>query len=523
MSKLVIPPLLATDSYKVSHKGFMVEGTTKIYSNLTPRSLKRLAKSSLFDGKIVVFGISMMVQELDYWWQNHFFNLSKEEAIANAARILKAYIGHDDNHHFEQLHDLGYLPIEIKSLPEGALINERVPVFTFFNTHPDFAWLTNYLETFLSAEVWKPMTVATIARQYRMLANHWALATTGSLDGTEFQVHDFSYRGMSNSLDAARCGAGFLLSTNGTDNIPALCAVEQYYQTPIDSAFIATSVPASEHSLACTGIEVLGELETYRKWITQDYPSGIVSIVSDTFDFFRVVTDYACALKDDILNRIPNELGLAKVVFRPDSGDPVKILTGYTDDEVLDLNNDNEDARYQVLADNRVISSAEKKGAVECLAEIFGTTESAKGYRQLHERVGLIYGDSITLERAELIFSRLAAKGFASTCVVIGVGSYTCQYLTRDTLGIAIKATAAEVNGEIVALSKAPKTDSGEKHSARGLLKVEQQNGEYVLLQNVSVEEEQQGCLETYYKDSKILKQEDFVNIRNRLWNTAQA
>lgn len=518
MSKLIIPPLLATDSYKVSHKGFMVDGTTKIYSNLTPRSLKRLPKSSLFDGKIVVFGVAMMAQELDYWWKTHFFSCDKSTAIDNAARILKAYINHTDNSHFEQLYDLGYLPIEIKSLPEGALVNERVPVFTFYNTHPDFAWLTNYLETFLSAEVWKPMTVATIARQYRMLANHWALKTTGSTEGTEFQVHDFSYRGMSNSLDAARCGASFLLSTNGTDNIPALCAVEQYYNTPIDSAFIATSVPASEHSLACTGIEVLGELETYRKWVTQDYPSGIVSIVSDTFDFFRVVTEYASALKEDILNRTPDALGLAKVVFRPDSGDPVKILSGYTADEVKPLAQPTEDAAYEVLADGRLISEAEKKGAVECLAEIFGTTLSPTGFKKLHERVGLIYGDSITLERAEQILSRLADKGFASTSVVLGVGSFTCQYLTRDTLGIAIKATAAEVEGKIVPLSKAPKTDSGEKHSARGLLKVISDNGEYKLVENVSPAEEQTGELHSIFKNGVLTLNESFEAIRNRLW-----
>ncbi|OYW78740.1 MAG: nicotinate phosphoribosyltransferase, partial [Polynucleobacter sp. 32-46-5] len=351
-----------------------------------------------------------------------------------------------------------------------------MPVFTIRNTDIRFAWLTNYLETWLSSQLWKQMTIATIAYEYRALVNEFALLTTGSTAGTEFQVHDFSYRGLSGTEDAAASGAAFLLSTCGTDNIPGLYYATKFYGANMKTGLIGTSVPASEHSLASTGIAVDGELETYRKWITKDYPTGIVSVISDTLDFFRVVTEFATELKYDILNRQPNALGLAKVVFRPDSGCPVKILTGYLPQEIrwaADFSNAVRTDIAYCIETGRKLSEPEIKGAVQCLWDIFGGTTTEQGYKQLHERVGLIYGDSITLERAEQILKRLAKKGFASTNVVFGVGSYTCQYLTRDSMGIAVKATAAVVDGQTYALSKDPTTDDGTKKSAKGLLRVE--------------------------------------------------
>lgn len=494
-------PLFLTDSYKLSHKGFMTEGTEFIYSNMTPRSTKYLpVNHEDFDGKIVWFGLQAVLQQMHSMWNINFFNRQKEEVIGETKRLFDAYLGKNAvcMSHFEALHDLGYLPVVIKSLPEGSRVNVKVPFFTIKNTHADFAWLTNYLETYLSAMLWKPATVATIIREYRKLANDWALKTVGSTVGTEFQIHGFEFRGMSGCEDAAACAAGFLLSSNGTDTIPALPYLEKYYGVDITKEFVATSVPASEHSLASTGIAVNGELETYRKWITQDYPTGIVSIIADTLDFFRVVTEFATEMKDDILNRQVNEIGLAKVVFRPDSGDPVKVLCGDADAPE---------------------GSTEYKGAVECLWEIFGGTENELGYKQLHERVGLIYGDSITLERAKEIFKRLASKGFASTNVVFGVGSFTSQYLSRDSAGMAVKATAAIVKGELYELSKDPKTDDGMKKSAKGLLRVEKVGDDFVLYDQQSFGQEQFGLLRKVYKNGVLLNQETFGEIRNRLWS----
>lgn len=570
-------PLFLTDSYKLSHKGFMTEGTEVIYSNGTARSSKYLPViKEDFDDKVVWFGMQATLLALRDLWDTWFFKRPKSEVIAETKALFDAYLGEDaiEMSHFEELHDLGYLPIRVKSLPEGSRVNIKVPLFTIQNTNKRFAWLTNYLETYLSAQLWKPTTVATIIYQYRKLVNEYAMKTVGSLDGTEFQIHGFEFRGMSNWQDAAACAAGFLLSSRGTDTIPALPYITQYYSSDPSKEFIATSVPASEHSLASTGIAVNGELETYRKWITEDYPTGIVSIIADTLDFFRVVTEFATLLKDDILNRQPNALGLAKVVFRPDSGDPADIICGTVRHSYDSLENaiaeleeihaasagedcegsynygaesysttvfiketnkyyrvetpfeyNRYDKKYYYIDSQgettatEVEATPEMKGAVQCLWEIFGGTTNELGFKHLHERVGLIYGDSITLERAKNILQRLEAKGFASTNVVFGVGSFTCQYLSRDSLGIAVKATAAVVNGELYELSKDPKTDDGTKKSAKGLLRVEKEGDNFVLYDQQTLEQEHQGQLRTIFEDGVIWHLDVYREIRERLWS----
>jgi nicotinamide phosphoribosyltransferase len=207
----------------------------------------------------------------------------------------------------EQLHDLGYLPLEIKALPEGSVVNVGVPVLTITNTE-DFAyWLPNYLETWMSTELWKGTTSATISWNYRQLIDSFAEATGGSKEFVMWQGHDFSVRGMSGIEDAAKSGAGHLLSFAGTDNIPALQLINDVYNGK--ETVVGGSVPASEHSVMCAGGKDT-ELETYRRLI-QDYPSGVLSIVSDTWDFFNVITNTATTLKQEILNRTPDSLGLA--------------------------------------------------------------------------------------------------------------------------------------------------------------------------------------------------------------------
>ncbi len=545
-----------SDAYKVSHKGFMVEGTELIYSNLTPRSSKYLpVLKNNFDDKITFFGLQYFIKDyLIDEWNTKFFNKPKGQVIGKYKRIFDNYLGKDsvDMKHFEDLHDLGYLPLHIKALPEGSAVDIKVPFLTIYNTDKKYAWLTNYLETVLSCELWKPCTVATIIKEYRKLANKFAMKTSGTLEGTEFQIHGFEFRGMSGRKDAAICAAAFLLSSNGTDTIPAIELLEDYYNANGDNEFIAASVPASEHSLASAGIAAIGELETYRKWITKDYPTGIVSIIADTLDFFRVVTEFAEELKDDILNRQTNELGLAKTVFRPDSGCPIKILTGYQgtsiweetapfniipDDpqenwtEYVEVIYDIVEKKYYKAVAQRwtdytvshftkgvELSEAEVKGAVQCLWDIFGGTETKQGYKLLHERVGLIYGDSITLERAEKIFERLAHKGFASMNVVFGVGSFTSQMITRDSTGTAMKAVYSEINGKGYELSKDPKTDDGTKKSAKGLLQVTKDaEGGFKLKDQCTWEEEGQGELQTVFLDGELTHETSLSEIRERV------
>ena len=285
------------------------------------------------------------------------------------------------------------------------------------------------------------------------------------------------------------------------------------------------------------GIQTDREIETIRRLVTQVYPAGIVSVVSDTWDFWQVVTDFAAALKPEILARQPDPFGNAKVVFRPDSGDPVKILTGYFCTDVPSVEDaaalaaarrdgfeavrDIETGRYWRLDDDarasQALREAEVNGAVQCLWNIFGGVVTERGYKLLDPHVGLIYGDSITLARGRDILARLERKGFASGNVVLGIGSYTYQYLTRDSFGWALKATYAEVNGEPQELVKDPVTDSGVKRSAKGLLRVDETATGYVLHDQQTPEQAAGGALVPVFRDGVLLVEQDLAQIRERL------
>lgn len=483
------------DSYKLGHASMYPVGTTKVFSNFTPRSENHFNVPKEYkEGKIVWAGFQVFLHELKDLWQRTFFDADREEVVQEFATLVAPFCGPNgfDVKHIYDLHDLGYLPLEIRALPEGSLVNIGVPVLTITNTLPEFYWLPNYLESWMSADMWKCPTSATMSRVYRRIINKFAEITGGNKDFTAWQGHDFSMRGMSGCTDAAKSGIGHLISSMGTDNIAAVNLINKIYKGK--ETFIGGSVPATEHSVMCAGGKDT-EVDTYRRLITQ-YPSGLISIVSDTWDYWNVLANTSAILKEEILARVPDSLGMAKVVFRPDSGDPVKIICG-------DI--------------NAPKNSPEYKGSVQVLWDIFGGTTNDKGYRTLNQRVGLIYGDSITPQRCEEILSLLESKGFASDNVVFGVGSYTYQYVTRDTFGFAMKATYVEINGEGQAIFKDPKTDSGTKKSAKGLLRVEKENGNYVLYDNQTIEQTYQGEMKTVFLNGSLQALCSFEEIRTRL------
>ena len=547
-------PILAIDFYKSGHIVQYPEGTEFVYSNFTPRSSKLASKiAGIFDEKVVFFGLQGFIQWfLIDCFNDNFFKRPKDEVVAEYKWHMDNGLGPDsvDVSHIAALHDLGYLPVQIKALPEGSLVNVKVPMLTVCNTHKDFFWLTNYLEDVLSNETWKSCTTATTAWQYRKLLDNYADETGASKEFVMWQGHDFSFRGVGGVHDGAKNSAGHLLSFYGTDTIPAIAYLRDYYYGA--ETFIGGSVPATEHSVMCMGGEE-SEVDTFRRLITETYPSGVVSIVSDTWDFWNVITNTAVILKDEILNRTPNALGLAKVVFRPDSGDPVKIVTGLTYEEINSLEEDGYEALEHLSAEPEVIKYGSKfyaysleydshdlgygdsysdnyrvelleevpdhivKGAVECIYDIFGGTVNAAGYNELNPRVGLIYGDSITLDRAQQILKRLKDKGFASSNIVFGIGSFTYQYQTRDSYGFAMKATFGTVNGVDKEIFKLPKTGDGTKNSAKGLLRVEKEGNDFVLCDQQTREQEDQGELKVVFRDGVAYENQSLAQIREVL------
>ena len=474
------------DGYKVDHRSQYPKGSQKVYTNSTFRD----ARDKRYKG-VVTFGIQGAIKELQEVWRDSFFSKPKEEVMRKYKRRIDNYLGAGaiTYDHIAALHDLGYLPIEVKALPEGTIAPIGIPTFTITNTLPEFFWIPNFLETVISSLTWKQSTNATIAFEYRKLLQAAAKETDPELvEGfVQWQGHDFSERGMDGPESGARSGAAHLLSFTGTDVIHSIDYLEDYYFADCEKEIIGGSVPATEHSVMCMGGQET-EVQTFLRLLNDVYPlAAVLSVVSDTWDYWDTITVKATQLKPVIMSRP------GKLVFRPDSGDPVKIICG--DPEAP-------------------VGSPQYKGSIETLWDIFGGSLTSTGYKRLDPHVGLIYGDSITLDRAEQIMAGLKAKGFASTNVVLGIGSYTYQYNTRDTFGMAMKATYGVINGVPVDMYKNPKTDSGVKKSAKGLLRV---NEDLTLSQQVSEAEEKQGLLRTIFKDGKTYNVQTLQEIRSRL------
>ncbi len=522
-------PLLLTDFYKVGHPAQYPKNTTLVYSNLTPRK-------SRIDGvnEMVFFGLQYFIKEyLIEQFSTNFFERDKEVVMSEYKRRVVTSLGSDlpSYDHIEKLWDLGYLPIEIKALPEGSLVPMRVPCITIVNTLPEFYWLTNFMETLLSASAWQACTSATIAHEYKKILTKWAVKTGMPMEFIQWQGHDFSFRGMSSLETAVLSGMGHLLSFTGTDTIPAIAALEEYYNANANNELIGGSVAATEHSVMCAGAKD-SEIDTFKRLITEVYPSGIVSIVSDTWDLWKVCTEYLSELKDIILARD------GKVVIRPDSGDPVEIICG-KDIPEFETNQDADRYFRNNLKAFNVFKDGDKYfevvqhsgtdfkyipytptpadlGVVELLWNVFGGTYTSEQYKLLDSHIGAIYGDSITTKRADEICARLEKKGFASQ-VVFGIGSYTYQYNTRDTFGTAMKATYVVIDNEGRNIFKDPITDDGTKKSATGLLCVDKRDGRYELTDQVTEEHELDGALQTVFKDGQLIIDQSLAEIRSVL------
>ncbi|ARM69468.1 nicotinamide phosphoribosyl transferase [Staphylococcus phage vB_Sau_S24] len=488
----MLNPTLMCDFYKLSHREQYPEGTEIVYSTLVPRSNKYYEHSD----NIVVFGIQSLVKKyfIDMF-NREFFNRPKKEVINEYKRTVKFTLGQEnpDAKHLEQLHDLGYLPIDVRALKEGTVVHPNTPVMTIENTHSDFFWLTNYLETIISTQTWQAMTSATLAYDMRKMLDKYAIETVGSIDAVDFQGHDFSMRGMSSLETAQLSSAGHAISFKGSDTVPVVEFLESYYNADVEKEMVVASIPATEHSVMCANgdYETMDEYETYKRMLTEIYPTGVFSIVSDTWDFWGNMTKTLPRLKDIIMERD------GKVVIRPDSGDPVKIICGDPDAD----------------------TEHERKGAVEVLWDTFGGTETEKGYKVLDEHVGLIYGDSINYERAQQICEGLKEKGFASINVVLGVGSFSYQFNTRDTHGFAIKATYAKIKNEEKLIYKNPKTDSG-KRSHKGRVAVYKDGSwEDNLNLHQWLNKQNLNQLERVFEDGKLYRDQSLSEIREIIKN----
>jgi nicotinamide phosphoribosyltransferase len=531
--------LYNTDVYKTGHKLMLPKGSNLMYSYFCPRSSKHSNARDV--AGVVSFGQQMMIRMIEEDWRKNFFERDIKEIdqfgkdLTEMLNLSKPF----DVSHFKSLHKLGYLPITVKAMEEGIVIPYGTPFYTVVNSEPisqDIAdWVVNYLETQMSCESWLAPTSATSGLAFRKLGKKWLEKTDkDNMWFLDYMFHDFSFRGHTSKEAATKSALGFATCTRGSDTLTVIPAARKYYgetEVPINS------VIASEHAIMCslTGFflqqkdgswDKIGELEveTFR-YLLEKFPTGILSLVSDTWDLWQVLTEYCVELKDLILNRD------GKLVIRPDSGNPVDIICGHPINELLQ-----EGDRYYIKGKytshrdqfgaevwgsykkGKEITLEELRGVIESLWNIFGGTVNEQGHKVLNPKVGCIYGDSINIERATAIFERLADKKFAASNIVLAPGSYTFQYVTRDTHGFAQKASYIEVDNTGIEIFKDPKTSSSTlKTSHKGLLRVEEVDGKLVTYDQQTKEQESEGLLQVIFKNGKFFNQTTFTEIRKRI------
>lgn len=483
-------PVTLIDGYKYGHRKQYPPGTEYIYSNWTPRGSRIPGATHMR-----WVGLQYLCQEyLMNQMHENFFSRPLQEQLDKYQRRVDKYLGPNNVgvDHIRELHKLGYIPLDIRAFREGSAVPLRVPAMTVENTHPDFFWVVNYFETLFSSVLWMPNTSATTAETYRRILDKWADRTCVDRSLVDYQAHDFSFRGMPGPEAAVLSALGHSLYFYGSDTVPLFDLVEQYY--PIkDEETLIVSVNATEHSVMCAG-EKTGEKETIIR-LLNEYPTGILSVVCDTWDLWNVITNILPS--PEVRKLLMSRDG--KFVVRPDSGVPEDIICG--------------DERQNMY-------SPAGRGVVECLWYHFPGIINGAGYKEVDPHVGSIYGDSITPERAETIMRRLEAKGFASNNVVLGVGSYTYQHVTRDTYNQAFKATWSQQCGRGIDMFKDPVTDNSGKKSAIGRLAVlPDGNGSYYRVDRATPAQERASVLKPIWRDGDFVVRDSLTEIRDRARN----
>lgn len=465
--------LLKTDVYKMGHMEQYPKGTTKVYSYLLARSEKKMPYT-------VFYGLQYYLKLLE----KGVTQANVDEFLEYRKNILGMEASEDVKKKLNDLVKLGYIPLRIKAVAEGTVVPVRNVLMTITNTHPNFHWVVGFVESLL-LKIWNTCTVASYSKTLADLCKKFSDETCDNGGHLPFQVHDFGYRGCSSDETAALSGSAHLISFLGTDTIPAIKLIKETYGC---NEPVGLSVPATEHSVMCAYTQEK-EIDAFNNLLDL-YPSGFLSIVSDTYDLWNVLTNFAPTLKDRILARN------GRVVFRPDSGDPWKIICGDPD---------------------AATGSPEFKGAIRLLDETFGSTVNSKGYKVLNPKVGLIYGDGMFYERFNRILTTMKEMGYASSNLVVGIGGILLQQHNRDDQGYAIKATFAEVNGEQRELLKDPVTDQ-KKKSHKGLLSLQKdENNRFFTKDQCSEAEEKRGYLEVVFDNGELMNPTTFDEIRKRV------
>ncbi len=481
-----INPMLLCDFYKTVHSDMINPKMTKSVSYYTPR----MSRVNRWDS-VVNFGLQMFIKTylIDYFNKN-FFGRPENEVVGEFERVLDASLGKDiyNSGKIRKLHRLGYLPVEITALPEGVKVPVHVPIFSISNTHEDFSWLPQALESLISAEIWYPQITATVGATYREIVNKYYNLTCDDSVSRSKALGSFDFRGDMGLDSALKASAGWCLSFENTATVPAIPYLEKIFNCDCTKEPVAFGTVSTEHFVMCSNYAVDGDEITFlRKLLTELYPNTSFSAVLDSYDYWNVIDNILPQLHDEIMNHN------GCMLMRGDSGDCVEVVTE----------------------------------TVFRLWEQFGGTVNSKGYKVLDPHVKAIYGDSITVQRCEEIYRILMQNGFACSNVALGVGSFSMHCIeedgilkpfTRDTFGCAIKACYAEIDGKEYPVFKNPK-DSGFKKSQKGLCYVyRDENGKLQYKDNFTASTIPDGnLLEPVFRDGKILREYTLDELRRTL------
>lgn len=452
--------ILNTDSYKASHFLQYPPNTTRVFSYIESRGGK-------YD-QTVMFGLQIFLKE-------YLTKPITQEMIEEAAEFFAAHGEPFNREGWEYILEKynGFLPLVIKAVPEGTVVDTKNVLVTIENTDDKCFWLTSYVEPMILRAVWYGTTVATNSWSIKQVIKA-ALEETGDVNGLSFKLHDFGARGVSSFESAGIGGAAHLVNFMGTDTITGIRFAQKYYKA---SGMPAFSIPAGEHS-SYTSWGRENEAEAYRNMITQFGGKGkLFAAVSDSYDIFNAVKNiWGKELKQELLD------SGATVVIRPDSGDPAMVV----------------------------------RDVVRILDEQFGSTVNEKGYKVLNPAVRVIQGDGINEESIKAILRTVIADGYSADNVAFGMGGALLQQINRDTLKFAMKTSAALVDGVWVDVYKDPVTDSG-KASKKGRLRLVRSkvNGKYVTLPDgVYVKEPTEEVLVEVFRDGKVVKEYTFDEVR---------
>lgn len=456
--------IIDTDSYKASHWLQYPPNVTRAFFYLESRGSDRDWNETVFFG-------------LQYLLKNFFLAPFTQEMVEEAHEVITAHglpFNYEGWTRLVKKHG-GKMPLRIRAVPEGSVVPLRNALMTVETTDEEFAWLGSWFETQLM-RIWYGITVATQSFQIKKDVYRFLQETADDADAEiPFKVHDFGSRGVSSQETAAVGGAAHLVNFMGTDTMAALLFHRRFY----NSEMAGFSIPAAEHStITAWGRE--SEAEAYRNMLKNfARPGALVAVVSDSWNIFNAVERiWGEQLRQEVID------SGATVVIRPDSGEPVEVVSK----------------------------------VARILAEKFGYETNSKGYKVLRN-VRIIQGDGVNQESIRQILERLKTEGFSASNIAFGIGGSLLQKVNRDTLRFAYKCSAVVIDGKLREVYKQPVTDTG-KISKRGRLDLILRDGRYetVKLEDAETLQAENSALQTVFENGELLIDDNLDEIRRRAW-----